>query len=64
MDAPKALRDYGLKESDVDDAVRAVLEVVPAGNARPVTAGSLQRLLRSAWRGADPSTMTDGMEDG
>ncbi len=64
VDAPKALRDYGLKESDVDDGVRAVLEVVPAGNARPVTAGSLQRLLRSAWRGADPSTMTDGMEDG
>lgn len=63
VDAPKALRDYGLKESDVDDAVRAVLDVVPAGNPRPVTAGSLQRLLRSAWRGTDPSTMTDGMED-
>ncbi|MFH8900571.1 maleylacetate reductase [Streptomyces coeruleorubidus] len=54
VDAPKALRAYGLKETDVDDAVQAVLDVVPDGNPRPVTAGDVQRLLRAAWRGADP----------
>ncbi|MFC9503756.1 maleylacetate reductase [Streptomyces sp. NPDC057002] len=54
VDAPKALRDYGVKETEMDDAVQAVLDVVPDGNPRPVTAGDLQRLLRAAWRGADP----------
>ncbi|MER5436504.1 maleylacetate reductase [Streptomyces sp. NPDC002588] len=63
VDAPKALRDYGLEEADVDDVVQAVLDVVPDSNPRPVTAGDLQRLLRSAWAGEDPSTMTDGKED-
>ncbi len=63
VDAPKALGDYGLKESDVDGAVQAVLEVVPDGNPRPVTAGALRRLLRSAWRGEDPSMMTNDEED-
>lgn len=57
--APTALRDYGLQETDVDDAVQAVLDVVPDGNPRPVTAGDIHRLLRAAWRGADPRTMTD-----
>lgn len=59
VDAPRALRDYGLKETDVDDAVQAVLDVVPDGNPRVVTAADVRRLLRAAWRGADPRTMTD-----
>ncbi|GGK60071.1 hypothetical protein [Streptomyces flaveus] len=40
---------------------RAILEVVPANNPRPVTHNSLQRLLRAAWQGADPLTR-DGEE--
>lgn len=63
VDAPKALRDYGLEEADADNAVQAVLDVVPDSNPRPVTAHDLRRLLRSAWAGTDPSTMTDGKED-
>ncbi|MFD2686653.1 maleylacetate reductase [Streptomyces phyllanthi] len=59
VDAPRALRDYGLKETDAEDAVQAVLDVVPDGNPRPVTAEDIRRLLRAAWRGADPRTMTD-----
>jgi maleylacetate reductase len=63
VDAPKALRDYGLAEADVDDAVHAVLDVVPDSNPRPVTAHDVRRLLRSAWAGTNPSTMTDGKEN-
>ncbi|MFF4835985.1 maleylacetate reductase [Streptomyces sp. NPDC001315] len=57
VDAPKALRDHGFDEADIDDAVHAILEVVPANNPRPVTAEGLRRLLRAAWQGADPLTM-------
>ncbi|GAB3975339.1 maleylacetate reductase [Actinoallomurus acanthiterrae] len=53
VDAPKALRDYGFDEADIDDAVKAILEVVPANNPRPVTAHGLRRLLHAAWQGAD-----------
>ncbi|MEV0224722.1 maleylacetate reductase [Streptomyces sp. NPDC050704] len=54
VDAPKALRDHGFDEADIDDAVRTILAVVPADNPRPVTADSLRGLLRAAWEGADP----------
>jgi maleylacetate reductase len=50
--APRALRDYGLRESDIPAAVAAVLPVVPPGNPVPVTAGNLTDLLRRAWAGA------------
>ncbi|SFM52259.1 Alcohol dehydrogenase, class IV [Streptomyces sp. cf124] len=62
VDAPKALRDYGLKETEVDDAVQAVLDVVPDGNPRPVTAEDIRCLLRGAWRGADPRLMINEKE--
>jgi maleylacetate reductase len=62
VDAPTALRDYGMNLADIDRNLRAVLEVVPDSNPRPVTAGDLRRLLHSAWSGADPRTMTNGEE--
>ncbi len=62
VDAPRALRDYGVTEAEVDTAVRAVLDVVPDGNPRPVTAADVQRLLRAAWRGADPRPASDEEE--
>jgi maleylacetate reductase len=62
VDAPKALRDYGMKETDIDDTVQKILDVVPKGNPRAVTAGDLRRLLRAAWQGADPTTMSDDEE--
>ncbi|GHB59575.1 maleylacetate reductase [Streptomyces umbrinus] len=61
VDAPKALRDHGFDKADIDDAARAILEVVPANNPRPVTPDRLRRLLRAAWQGADPLTL-DGEE--
>ncbi|MDV8023846.1 maleylacetate reductase [Rhodococcus sp. IEGM 1330] len=51
LEAPTALRDYGLKESDLDEAVALVLEAAPASNPRPVTAESLMTLLRNLWAG-------------
>ncbi|MDX2604963.1 maleylacetate reductase [Streptomyces caniscabiei] len=59
VDAPKALRDFGWAEAEVDDAVEAVLDAVPDGNPRPVRAEDVRRLLRAAWQGADPRTVTD-----
>lgn len=56
VDAPIALCDHGFDEADIDDAVRAILEVVPADNPRAVTSDDLRRLLRAAWQGADPSS--------
>ncbi|WP_181801211.1 maleylacetate reductase [Streptomyces shenzhenensis] len=58
VDAPKALRDHGFQEADIDDAVQAILEVVPASNPRPVTPNALRQLLRAAWQGADPLTLS------
>ncbi|WP_437023874.1 maleylacetate reductase [Streptomyces sp. enrichment culture] len=62
VDAPTALRDYGMTETDADTAVQAVLDAVPEGNPRPVTAEDVRRLLRAAWRGADPRTTSDEKE--
>jgi alcohol dehydrogenase class IV len=60
--APTALRDYGMTETDADTAVQAVLDAVPDGNPRPVTAEDVRRLLRAAWRGADPRTTSNEKE--
>lgn len=54
LDAPKALRDYGLQETDIPAAVEAILTIVPPGNPAPVTAGVLTDLLHAAWAGEDP----------
>lgn len=62
VDAPKALRDYGMSGADIDAAAQAVLDVVPDGNPRPVTADDLRHLLHSAWQGVDPATTFYGEE--
>lgn len=54
IDAPRALRDYGFEESQIPDAVEAILPVVPESNPATVTPDDLTRLLRSAWEGAEP----------
>lgn len=55
LNAPRALRDYGLAESDIPAAAAAILPSVPPSNPRPVSATDLERLLRAAWAGADPA---------
>jgi alcohol dehydrogenase class IV len=54
LHAPRALRDIGLREEDLPDAVEAILPAVPPSNPRPVDAAALARLLRAAWAGDDP----------
>src|SRR3954453_21537125 len=51
VDAPRALRDYGLREEDIPAAVDAVLAAVPPGNPVPVTTTNLDEMLREAWKG-------------
>jgi maleylacetate reductase len=54
LDAPRALRDYGMEESGIPDAAEAVLAAVPAGQPVPVTAERIEQLLHDAWEGAEP----------
>jgi maleylacetate reductase len=51
VNAPRALRDYGLREIDIPEAVEAVLEVVPESNPTTVTRTNLEDLLHAAWEG-------------
>lgn len=57
IDAPRALRDHGLKEADLDRAAGLILEVVPASNPREMTATDAAELIRAAFSGADASAL-------
>jgi maleylacetate reductase len=52
--APRALRDYGLRETDIPAAVDAIMAAVPPDNPTPVTAANLTELLHRAWEGTEP----------
>jgi alcohol dehydrogenase class IV len=54
LDAPRALRDYGMPHEGVAQAAAAVLEAVPAGNPRPVDIDDITALLEAAWDGGAP----------
>ncbi len=53
LGAPFALKDIGLPEAGIDQAVAAVL-AEPAWNPRPLEEGPLRDLLRRAWAGEQP----------
>jgi alcohol dehydrogenase class IV len=57
--APTALRDIGMREQDLDDAVRLVLEKVPPDNPRPVEEDDVRRLLEAAFAGRVPEPMIE-----
>jgi maleylacetate reductase len=54
LDAPTALRDYGMSEQDIPDAVSRLMGVIPPDNPTPVTRDNLTALLRAAWAGDPP----------
>ncbi|MET0932018.1 MAG: maleylacetate reductase [Aeromicrobium sp.] len=54
VDAPVALRDYGMPEAGIAQAAAAVVEAAPADNPTPVTIDDITALLHAAWEGADP----------
>ena len=49
--APTALRDIGMREEDLDEATRLVLEKVPADNPRPADEQNIRELLEDAFAG-------------
>jgi len=55
LHAPTALKDYGLTEQDIPEAVELILPVIPPSNPRPVTADDLSVLLRAAHSGSRPA---------
>ncbi len=58
MSAPLALRDLGMKESQIEQAVEIALQR-PYWNPREVTAEGLRHLLRNAWAGQPPGTSNE-----
>lgn len=54
LDAPKALRDYGMPEDGIEKALDPILAAIPANNPTPVTRDDLAALLRAAWEGDEP----------
>lgn len=53
LGVPTALRDLGLKESDLDRVCEIAL-ANPYWNPRPIEAAPLRGLLQRAWEGAEP----------
>jgi len=54
LGAPRALRDLGLQQSDLEHTVTLATQN-PYWNPRPVTADGVWALLDRAWRGAPPA---------
>ena len=54
--APRALRDLGMAEADLDRAADLAVEA-PYWNPRPVERAAVRRLLAAAWAGEPPAGM-------
>jgi maleylacetate reductase len=52
LDAPRALRDLGMPEDGIAEAVGPIVAAIPADNPTPVTEDNVAALLRAAWEGA------------
>lgn len=55
LDAPRALRDYGMPADGIAKAVGPIMAAIPGNNPRTVTEDSLTALLQAAWAGEEPS---------
>ncbi|GAA4721434.1 maleylacetate reductase [Phytohabitans rumicis] len=53
LDAPRALRDYGMPKVGIAKALGPIMTAIPANNPSPVTEENLTALLEAAWAG-DP----------
>lgn len=53
LDAPRALRDYGMPEDGIAKALEPIMKAIPASNPTPLTHENLTALLKAAWAG-DP----------
>jgi maleylacetate reductase len=57
--APTALKDIGMKEEDLDEAVGLVLGAVPEDNARPVDEAGVRSILENAYAGRRPELIAE-----
>jgi maleylacetate reductase len=57
LGAPRALRELGLRETELTKAVAAALPAIPPSNPRPVGAHDLTRVLHAAWAGDPVGTL-------
>nr|WP_202387768.1 maleylacetate reductase [Nocardioides flavescens] len=53
LDAPRALRDYGMPHDGIPRAVEPILAAVPGNNPTPVTRDDVTALLEAAWAGEE-----------
>lgn len=53
LNAPRALRDYGMPEEGIAQAVGPLMAAIPSSNPTPVTSENLTALLRAAWAGEE-----------
>jgi len=51
LDAPEALKDYGMPEDGIAKALGPIMSAIPDSNPTPVTEENLRSLLRNAWAG-------------
>lgn len=52
--APTALKEIGMREEDMDEAVSLVLEAAPKDNPRPVDEAGVRAILEGAYEGLRP----------
>ncbi|GAA4728470.1 maleylacetate reductase [Nocardioides endophyticus] len=52
LDAPKALKEYGMPEDGIAEAVPAIRAAIPDNNPTPITEENITALLHAAWEGA------------
>jgi maleylacetate reductase len=57
--APTALKDIGMKEEDLDEAVSLVLEKAPTDNPRQVDEAGVRDILEDAYAGRRPEPVAD-----
>jgi maleylacetate reductase len=57
--APTALRDIGMKEENLDEAVTLILEEAPRENPRPVDEAGIRELLEDAYSGWRPGVVAE-----
>jgi alcohol dehydrogenase class IV len=57
--APTALKDIGMKEEDLNEAVSLVLEKAPRDNPRPVDEVGVREILEGAYAGRRPAPVAE-----
>jgi maleylacetate reductase len=58
LQAPTSLKDLGLAQENIPEAVQLILPAIPDSNPRTVTAENLTTLLTAAFTGTEPSNYT------